>query len=193
MRSNNQQTLRNYLLGTLPPARAEQLEERLLTDDALVEELSLIEDELIEDYARNALNANERKQFERLFIKNPRRKRKLMLVNGLRKYTVDIGHVSTADRNPARAWYFPLLSPKWAPVVPAFLVLVVSAVALQFYFRNTDVDKGLLALNEAYKSKRPVEARVTDINYAPFSETRGAADVNNREARSFSRTPAQCS
>jgi len=157
------------------------LEERLLTDDALMEQLSLIEDELIEDYARNALSANDRKQFERLFIKNPRRRRKLMFVRGLRKYTVDVGHVRTADRSPARGWPLRLLSPQWAPVGAVVLILLGSIFVWQLYFRRSDVDKGLLALNEAYKQKRPVEARVTGLNYAPFSETRGPSYVNSRE------------
>src|SRR6185503_10083069 len=96
LRFNNDNLLRSYLLGTLPQERAEQVEEWLLKDDDGIDELSLIEDELIEDYARNALDAGERRQFESHFLSNPKRQRKLMLVRGLRKYTGEIGHVSKA-------------------------------------------------------------------------------------------------
>ena len=182
MRFNkDEQILRSYLLGALPQERAEQLEERLLKDDEIVERLSLIEDELIEDYARNALDASERQQFEKYFLSNPKRRRKLMLVRGLRKYTVDIGHVSTVDRAPARRWYFPLLSPQWAAAAAVLLVALGGFGLWRIYFSRNDVDKGLIALNEAYKTKRPVEARVTGLDYAPYSPTRGPNDVNSRE------------
>jgi CHAT domain-containing protein len=181
LRFNNDKLLRTYLLGTLPQERAEQLEERLLKDDEIGERLSLIEDELIEDYARNALDAGDRQQFEKYFLSNPKRRRKLMLVRGLRKYTVDIGHVSTADRTPARRWYFPLLSPQWAAAAAVLLVALGSFGLWRLYFSRNDVDKGLIALNEAYKTKRPVEARVTGFDYAPYSPTRGPNDVNSRE------------
>ncbi|HEX6716448.1 MAG TPA: tetratricopeptide repeat protein, partial [Pyrinomonadaceae bacterium] len=181
MRFSNQKDLRSYLLGTLSQKRAAQLEERLLKDDELMEQLSVIENELIEDYARNALSASDRTQFERLFINNPRRRRTLMLVHGLRKYTLDSGHVSTADRAPAPRRYFPLLSPKWGVAAAAVLVLLGGVFVWRVYFSRNDVDKGLLALNEAYKTKRPVEARVTGLNYAQFSQTRGPNDVNSRE------------
>jgi CHAT domain-containing protein len=181
LRFNNDKLLRSYLLGTLPQQRAEQLEERLLKDAEIVERLSLIEDELIEDYARDALDAGERQQFEKYFLSNPKRRRKLMLVRGLRKYTMDIGHVSPANRAPARRWFFPFFSPPWAAAAAVLLVALGGFFLWRLYFSRNDVDKGLIALNEAYKTKRPVEARVTGFDYAPYSPTRGPNDVNSRE------------
>lgn len=181
MRFKNEKNLRSYLLGTLPQERAERFEERLLKEDDLVEELIVIEDELIEDYARNALSVSDRKQFENHFLSNPKRKRKLMLVRGLRKYTADIGYVSTSDKSPARPWYFPSLSLQWKAVVAVLLIAGLGVIGWRVYFNRNDVDKGLLALNEAYKARRPVEARVTGLGYAPFSTTRGPDEVNSRE------------
>jgi CHAT domain-containing protein/Tfp pilus assembly protein PilF len=181
LRFNDDNILRSYLLGTLPQERAEQLEESLLKDDETIEHLSLIEDELIEDYARNALEAGDRQQFERYFLSNPKRRRKLMLVRGLRKYTEDVGHVSAADRIPARPWYIPHPSPQWAAIAAVLVVAVGALLLWPIYFGRNDVDKGLVALNEAYKTKRPVEARVTGLDYAPYSPTRGPNDVNSRE------------
>jgi CHAT domain-containing protein len=181
LRFNNDNLLRSYLLGTLPQERAEQVEEWLLKDDDGIDELSLIEDELIEDYARNALDAGERRQFESHFLSNPKRQRKLMLVRGLRKYTGEIGHVSKADPAPARRWYSPFLSPQWAAAAAVVLVALGGYFLWRPYFNRNDVDKGLVALNQAYKTNRPVEARVTGLDYAPYSPTRGPNDVNSRE------------
>lgn len=181
LRFKNEKLIRNYLLGTLSQDRAEQLEEGLLMDDVLGEQVSLIEDELIEDYARNALSARDRAQFESYYLSTPKRRRKLMLVHGLRKYTSDVGHVSVADPLPRRPWYYPMLTPQWRAAAAALLILVAGVGVWRIYFSRSEVDKGLIALNEAYKLKRPVEARVTSLGYAPFSATRGAEDVNSRE------------
>ena len=91
-----------------------------------------------------------------------------MLVHGLRKYTLDVGHISAGTLTPARSWYFPHLSPQWAAVAAAALILLGSVFAWRVYFSRTDIDKGLMALNEAYKVNRPLEARVSGLNYAPF-------------------------
>ena len=88
--------------------------------------------------------------------------------------------MSTPDLTPARPWYFPHLSPQWAAVAAAALILLGSVFAWRVYFSRTDIDKGLMALNEAYKVNRPLEARVSGLNYAPFSQTRGSSDINSR-------------
>ena len=38
---------------------------------------------------------------------------------------------------------------------------------------QSDLEKGLRALNDAYRVGRPVETRVSDLTYAPFDKTRG--------------------
>jgi CHAT domain-containing protein/lipopolysaccharide biosynthesis regulator YciM len=44
-------------------------------------------------------------------------------------------------------------------------------------FTQSDVDKGLIALNDAYRSQRPVEGRVSNLDYAPFITPRGNESV----------------
>ena len=63
LRFKNEKSIRSYLLGTLPQVQGEELEQRLLTDDDLAEEMSVVEEELIEDYARNSLNARSACRF----------------------------------------------------------------------------------------------------------------------------------
>lgn len=150
-------------------------------DEELAEELSLVEDELIEDYARNALTAAEREQFENYFLSTPKRRQKLMFVRGLRKHALNAGPVSVAAEAPSRPWYSVFQYAQWRAVAAAVLIVVAGVVVWRVYFSSNDVDKGLIALNEAYKTARPVEVRVTGLQYAPFSVTRGRDDVNSRE------------
>jgi CHAT domain-containing protein/Tfp pilus assembly protein PilF len=57
----------------------------------------------------------------------------------------------------------------------AFVLMAAGGLLLRSCFRHSDVDRGLLALNEAYKQQRPGEARITSLSYAPPPATGGAA------------------
>ena len=50
---------------------------------------------------------------------------------------------------------------------------VVGLVVWYAVFTQSNLQKGLVALNDAYRQERPVEARISDLSYAPYSVTRG--------------------
>src|SRR4051794_17951290 len=63
-------------------------------------------------------------------------------------------------------------------------VVLIAAVSIwRLYFHQSDLDKGLLALNNAYREQRPLEARVSGQPHAKFSNTRGgdSARVDSSE------------
>jgi hypothetical protein len=61
--------LRQYLLGRLAPESEEAVEARLFSDDRMFwDRLSLVEEELISDYARGALDHEQREDFEQRFL-----------------------------------------------------------------------------------------------------------------------------
>src|SRR5262249_22938302 len=41
------------------------------------------------------------------------------------------------------------------------------------FFSRSEVDQGLAALKETYRDQRPIQARITALNYARFEPTRG--------------------
>jgi tetratricopeptide (TPR) repeat protein len=183
---DEEKAVRSYLLGELGPQDAQALEERLLREEDFVEELLLLEDELIEDYARGALTPGERARFESHFLSTPKRRRKLMLVNGIRKYAAersaqaDDGRRDRASSISSLIAY--LFTPKWRAVAVALLLVAVGVGAWSLFFRVSEVDKGMIALNDAYRKQRPLEARITGLSYAPFMNSRGNAqsDVDYR-------------
>lgn len=81
-----QQTIREYLLGHATPEDSSRLEEQLLTDDALYEELLIVEDELSDQYVRDELSQPERQGFERRYLSAPERQQKLRFARALHKY-----------------------------------------------------------------------------------------------------------
>ena len=78
--------MKNYLLGTLDPEQRRQLEQRILSEPDLHEELSLNEEELIDQYVEGSLSELERQQFETNFLITPKRQKDLQFGRLLKRY-----------------------------------------------------------------------------------------------------------
>src|SRR5215468_10415403 len=76
----------------------------------------------------------------------------------------------------------------WKIAVCATLVIGIGLGiwSLRQGFRKTEVDarleKGMVALNQAYRERRLVKARITELQYAPFRETRGGTEADGEQA-----------
>jgi len=118
--------LRGYLLGRIAPESRESLEKRLFSDDRVFwERLCLLEDELVDQYARGELGGDDAASFERDFLVTDERRAKLDLALALKEY------VAGRKESRRRAWDWlrnPLPSPAWALVVAATLLLALPAV-----------------------------------------------------------------
>lgn len=176
---NEEEAIRSYLLGELDIHDTQTLEERLIKEDEFAERVMLLEDELIEDYARGALTPDECERFKSHFLCSPRRKRKLMFVSGIKKYA-DAGARPTRDRahDSAATFSFSLRSlftPAWRAVALAVLMVAAGFVVWRVFLHTSRVDEGMLALNNAYSRRRPLETRITGFSYAPFVVSRGGA------------------
>jgi hypothetical protein len=67
---------REYLLGRLEESEAERLRDRLLTDDQLFAEVEEAEADLLDDYARGELTAEERARLEERLVATPEGRRR---------------------------------------------------------------------------------------------------------------------
>lgn len=187
MSSNNdaQATIRLYLLGQLGGGVREEFEQRLLTDSDLFEELLAIEDELIDEHLAG-LRDDQVEMFEKHFLVTPERQQKLRFARALRKYaTAHPTEEPTQMAKPEpRAWNWQQLfsSPYLRAAAIASLVVIAALGVWRIFVFQSDVDEGLLALNAAYREQRPLEARITQLNYAPYVTTRGeVARANSLE------------
>jgi hypothetical protein len=86
LESKDQETLRQYLLGTLPAEELPPLEERLLADDEFYQELLIVEDELVDHYLSGDQSSAERESFEAHFLLTPERQQKVRFSRTLKKY-----------------------------------------------------------------------------------------------------------
>src|SRR5215470_9886532 len=196
--------IRRYLMGVAPPDEVEQVETDLLRGDENVERLRLIEDELITDYALGALEQRERELLEENFFSTPDRRERLMIAREMVKQVSAYGKLGTAEeieesRTGDKSWAAPQTwkwmiatfrsgQVRWKIAVYAALLVGVGLGiwSLRQGYRKTEVDarleKGMVALNQAYHERRLVKARITELQYAPFRETRGGPDADGEQA-----------
>jgi hypothetical protein len=149
LESKDQETLRQYLLGNLPPEERASLEERLLTDDEFYQELLIVEDELVDQYLSGDQSKAERESFEAHFLLAPERQQKVRFSRTLKKYlhhaeqtaananvvarvaAAEPVPVPAADRGSVRMPFFSFLksNPVLAYSLAAAVVLVIGLVS----------------------------------------------------------------
>lgn len=197
--------IRSYLLGELAQEDARQLDDRLLRDDSFAEQVGFVEDEIIEDYVRGDLSADEAERLEKYFFTTPRRRRSLEMVRGLRERAIVVVHAESSGEqeehvsgvltgpgvtsdalSPRRdTWW----GSRWKAAAVVAFVLLAGAGVWYAVFRQSPEARGLAALDKAYRRQRPLEARVGGLTYAPFVAKRGTEpeEVDYR-ARDHSRS-----
>jgi CHAT domain-containing protein/Flp pilus assembly protein TadD len=196
--------IRRYILGVATPDEMEQVEIGLLSGDENVEHLLLIEDELITDYAFDALPQSERELMEKNFFSTPERRKRLLVAQEMMKRasaydesgTVEETRVEKALMGLRRMMKLLIAifslgrsgSIKWKIAVYAALMIGLGMGTLSLWrvYRGIKGDprleKGMVALNQAYRDRRLVVARITELQYAPLRETRGGSEPEGEPA-----------
>lgn len=121
---NEDQVLREYLLGRLAPDSRTRVEDRLFSDDRLFwEHLCLVEDELISDFARGVLTTEDRADFQQRFACTEERRSKIEFARALQN------HVDREEQRQTAAWSWlrrPLAAPPWALAAAALALAVIT-------------------------------------------------------------------
>lgn len=118
--------MRQFLLGQLDEKEREDLEQLVLSEVHTREKLSMVEDDLIEEYLEDSLADDERDEFLRQFLSIPHQRNKLKIAKSLRRLArADAEAMSVADTlQIERA---PIKQP---PVSRGFLVYLPIAAGL---------------------------------------------------------------
>lgn len=134
------ETLRRYLLGQLPEAERDALEDRLITDGEWRVEVDAVERDLIDDYVRGGLKADEGTSFERLFLPSERRREKVIIA---RAFTRAVSASPAASLNgesqiESRSWLslFPNARPAIGFALAAALLLMVAGAVWVVFYRQ---------------------------------------------------------
>lgn len=180
---DEQKKLREYILDEIGDEERSQVEERLMTDDVYFQQLSMIEEDLIQNYVDGNLDAAESAKFEKRFLVSEENRQKVKFARALRKYVNETDYSPEPTKKPK---FFDSLKAFFSmPVMASFAVLIVLGVAGFFVWQRSSSNDSevLIALNKAYRAERPLESRITEFNYAPMKNTRGDADKTDKIER----------
>ena len=140
----------------------------MLNDAEYGEELDTIVDELTDQYVAGEVQGAEREQMEQYFFASPARREKLRVAAALKQHKE---HVKGGSR--------------WVPsrelkIAASILIVVGLAFGVWWITRSgeSDLDKGVAALQSAYREQRPFEPRVSALGYSAFTQRRGR-EVDN--------------
>lgn len=181
--TNEQEQLREYVLGKIGEGdERSAVEERLMTDDYYFQKLAMVEEDLIQDYVDENLAPADRASFEKCFLVSAENRQKVKFARALRKYVDETNPAPESQRKPT---FFAALKAFFSSPVPATLAALIVLSMAGFFiwksFTGSTNSEVLTALNKAYKNERPVESRITDLDYAPLKNTRGANDADKTD------------
>lgn len=179
--SNEKDQIRRYLLGNVPDeAERERIEQKLMVDDRYYEELLFQEEELVEEYVNGELVPEESRALEAQILISERLEKKVGFAKGFGAYIAKQVPNEEMEIKSEKSSVFARLIKGLAfpvPAAAAIMVLLLAGIAFwAWYSRQSPAGEALIALNRAYQINRPIESRVTELDYAPFSNTRGASD-----------------
>jgi hypothetical protein len=122
--SQEQESIMQYLLGQAGPAESSSFEERLITEKGFYDELTIAEDELIDQYLDGDLTGVEREQFESHFLSSPERRQKVRFGNAL---------FQVADRNADADVRVPVHLFQPRAIVPYAVLALLVIVGIGFW------------------------------------------------------------
>jgi hypothetical protein len=133
----NHVEFKDYLLGALDAERRTSIEERMLVDPAVCEELSAVEEELIDEYVRGGLTKLEQQRFETHFLTTTERRKNLRFGRLFKRYMDShpdpvpdgVAVVHTQHAKKGFPFYVGSFS-KW----PAIAFLAVFAASVGIFF-----------------------------------------------------------
>lgn len=140
---------------------------RLLSDANYSEALDIVADELIDRYVEDDLPASDRQPFKEYFLKSQVRQDKLGFALALKKRKAELG------------WARKLYRVYLPATAAAILIIGLGVIVWRVSQNQSEVNKGLIALQSAYSEQRPVEARISDFGYAPAAQQRGGGERVN--------------
>ncbi len=130
--TKNNQTSSEYLLGALPEAETERLDELSFTDDEFAESLQVAETDLVDAYVLGELTGADLERFKTHYLVSPLRREKVEFAKVLSKFwRAGVGwslRLSPGEPLPARRGRFAALGVFIAP--PPILQWGLAAAAL---------------------------------------------------------------
>jgi Flp pilus assembly protein TadG len=163
-RSPADQAAVDYLLGNLAEPDQAELERRLLEDGQSFEQLSIAEDELIEEYLQGELSETERERFEGGYLASPALRERLDFARALKANLLLRESAQKLRDRAGRS--FPGGRGTALRVSLAFaLVLVVAGSFISFQYVQTrrELDRGVAEKADLLRRETELRKQVADL------------------------------
>jgi len=194
--SNDEVRIRRFLLEELDEEERERVEELFLTDTDTRDSVSMVEDELIEEYLEGSLQGVDREKFRGVFVATPQLRRKVRMAQSLRRFTrPDESHLptvvesSTRDRvtqvpaQPFNFWTWRNLF-VYASAATAIVVLAVGVYWYANYrreqTRRLTVERELAELNDPSRRSSLPSNQVLAVVLSPVSARSTGSSITPR-------------
>lgn len=180
--------IHRYLLGRMTEAERADLETRYFEDDEVFARIQERENDLIDDYRRGRLSAEDRAQFERLFLQHPERRAHMKFVEALADSVNPAAPAPPAWRARLRALLPQFDSPLAFAAAAAMVLLAIGSVWLLLETRRLRA-----ALDEARTAREADQRRADEAQrqLAGVQERNDALTAQMEQLRAQLPTPAQ--
>lgn len=165
--------LRRYLLDELPADEQQSIEERLLVDNEYLEQMLIVEEDLIDDFTANKLSPQQTASYQKLFLASTEGRQKLQITQVLKKHLTQFAPEPERQLTLMERIQTALAGLFTAPILAAtaaVLVIGLSVFSWRAFFQS-DLRKGVTALQIAYGEHRPLESRISGFKHASFSSS----------------------
>ncbi len=165
--------LRHYLLDELPADEQQLIEERLLIDNDYLEQMLIVEEVLLDDYSADRLSPQQKSKYQKLFLATPEGRQKLKISQVLKKHLNNFPSEAARQTTFAERIQMAFAGLFSAPVLAAAAAVMAVGLGIMGWWAvsQSDLKKGITALQSAYGEHRPLEARITGFAYASYSES----------------------
>jgi hypothetical protein len=173
----DEQMIRSYLLGTLSVQDTELIDELIFTDDDAAQQLRVVENELVDSYARGKLSGDALSKFESHYLVAPGHQQKVKTAQALQIF---LNRTSEAQTEPPRSrQVFP-----WWLAAAAVLVIGLSGYSLVQNFQLR---------NQIFQKKAEVEwlKQREDVLQTQLNEQRTKISETEKELKSTREKLAQ--
>jgi hypothetical protein len=137
----------DYLLNGLSAAEREQIERRFFQEPAHFEELQAVEEELVDDYARGAMNPAQHERFEREWLISLERRKRVDIAKAviviLREATQQVPSASIAS---VPAHIHP--RPAWFPWALAAVAIIAAVGTLSLVWERSRLRDDLIGIRQ---------------------------------------------
>ncbi len=149
--------LAQFLLGALPEAESEKIEELSITDDSTALRLQAIEHDLIDAYVRGELSRTDRARFKSSYLATPERRNRVAVANALRALDRPAGHSAN--------WM------AWAAAV------VIAAVGIVYFAVAPRIQERPAPVLPRAAARLPVSVATPSVTLVLLPPTRGMATI----------------